>query len=103
MIPSVGLSKYINIRYNRMHGLSLDPSLLDPLKHPCIGSLITSNIIEFNTLDGIRMGNCDNGFIRSNTSQSNGRCNAYQGGGSTGNIWTGNILQNWCGTVPEQH
>jgi hypothetical protein len=59
--------------------------------------------VESNDEDGIRLQNCDNGFVRNNTSQFNGDCNADQDGASTGNTWTGNILQDWCGTVPNPH
>ncbi|HKO52114.1 MAG TPA: right-handed parallel beta-helix repeat-containing protein [Polyangiaceae bacterium] len=90
------------IRYNGQHGLSLDPGT-NVATHPCSPFSISSNFVEFNNEDGIRLQNCDNGFIRNNTAQGNGICNANQNASSTGNTWTGNLLQNWCGTVPNPH
>ncbi len=97
---SVGSS---TIRYNGQHGLSLDPSGTNVATFPCSAFSISSNFVEFNTEEGIRLQNCDNGFIRNNTAQYNGGCNANQDGASTGNTWTGNLLQTWCGTVPNPH
>lgn len=91
------------IRLNGQHGLSLDPSATDIVSFPCSGFSLSMNLVEANTEDGIRLQGCDNGFIRNNTAQFNGGCNADQDSASTGNTWTGNILQTWCGTVPNPH
>jgi len=97
---SVGSS---TIRFNGQHGLSLDPSGTNVATYPCSAFSISSNFVEFNTDNGIRLQNCDSGFVRNNTAQGNGGCNANQDAASTGNTWTGNILQTWCGTVPNPH
>lgn len=91
------------IRYNGQHGLSLDPSGTDVVTFPCSAFSVSSNFVESNIEDGIRLQNCDSGFIRNNSVVSNGGCNADQDSASTSNTWTGNILQNWCGTVPNPH
>jgi parallel beta-helix repeat protein len=91
------------IRYNGQHGLSLDPSGTNAVTFPCSAFSISSNVVEFNSEDGIRLQDCDSGFIRNNTAQFNGGCDADQDGFSTGNSWTGNILQNWCPGVPNPH
>ena len=96
---SVGSS---TIRYNGQHGLSLDPGT-NAVTYPCSAFSVSSNDLQFNIEDGIRLQNCDNGFVRNNVAQYNGSCNANQDGASTGNTWTGNVLQNWCGTVPNPH
>jgi parallel beta-helix repeat protein len=97
---SVGSS---TIRFNGQHGLSLDPSGTNVVAFPCSAFSVSSNLVEFNADDGIRLQGCDSGFLRNNTAQFNGGCNADQDGASTGNTWTGNILQSWCGTVPNPH
>jgi len=97
---SVGSS---TIKYNGKHGLSLDPGS-NAVTYPCSAFSVSSNDVQSNIQDGIRLQNCDNGFIRNNLSQYNGSsCSANQDAASTGNTWTGNILQNWCGTVPNPH
>jgi hypothetical protein len=96
---SVGSS---TIRYNGKHGLSLDPGT-NAVTYPCSAFSVSSNDVQANIEDGIRLQNCDNGFIRNNISQYNGLCSANQDSASAGNTWTGNILQNWCGTVPNPH
>jgi parallel beta-helix repeat protein len=90
-LATVGSS---TVRLNGQHGISLDDS--DDFS-------ISSNLVEFNTEDGIRLQNDDDGFIRNNTSQYNGPCSANQDNVSTGNTWTGNLLQTWCDTVPDVH
>ena len=97
---SVGSS---TIRYNGQHGLSLDPSGTNVVTYPCSAFSVSSNDVEFNIEDGIRLQNCDSGFIRNNTAQYNGACSVNQDSASTLNTWTGNLLQNWCGTVPNPH
>jgi len=96
---SVGSS---SIYFIGKHGLSLDPGT-NAVTYPCSAFSISSNDVHSNIEDGIRLQNCDNGFIRNNTSQFNGLCSANQDSFSAGNSWTGNILQNWCGTVPNPH
>jgi parallel beta-helix repeat protein len=90
------------IRNNGQHGLSLDPSGTDVVNFPCSAFSISSNFVEFNLEDGIRVQDCDGGSILNNTAQFNGGCNADQDGAPT-NTWTGNTLQSWCGTVPNPH
>ena len=91
-LATVGSS---TVRLNGQHGISLDDSDLFS---------ISSNLVESNTEDGIRLvQNDDDGFIRNNTSQYNGSCSANQDSTSTGNTWTGNLLQTWCDTVPDVH
>lgn len=92
-----------SVRFNGQHGISLDPSSTNVTTFPCSAFLLSMNLVGGNTEDGIRLQNCDTGFVRNNTAQSNGVCNARQDAASTGNTWTGNSLQNWCGTVPNPH
>jgi parallel beta-helix repeat protein len=82
------------VQYNGQHGVSLDNSS---------GIYISANVIQGNTDDGLRLQNCDNGTILNNQVDNNGGCSAYQDAASTGNNWTGNTLQDWCGTVPNPH
>jgi parallel beta-helix repeat protein len=79
---------------NGQHGVSLDNSS---------GIYISANVIQGNVEDGLRLQNCDTGTLRYNQVDNNGVCNADQDAASTGNSWTGNTLQNWCGTVPNPH
>lgn len=92
------------VRFNGQHGISLDPSGTDVVSFPCSAFSVSSNTVESNIEDGIRLQNCDSGFIRNNTAQFNGgSCDANQDRFSTANTWTGNILQSWCDTVPNAH
>ena len=79
---------------NGQHGVSLDVSS---------GIYISANEIHGNVENGLRLQDCDNGTIRYNLVDNNGTCNANQDAASSGNTWTGNTLQNWCGTVPNPH
>lgn len=79
---------------NGQHGVSLDVSS---------AIYISANVIQGNVENGLRLQNCDNGTIRYNQVDNNGVCNANQDAASVGNTWTGNTLQNWCGTVPNPH
>ncbi|MBL8298092.1 MAG: right-handed parallel beta-helix repeat-containing protein [Rhodanobacteraceae bacterium] len=79
---------------NGQHGVSLDDGT---------GAYISSNLIRSNMEDGLRLQNSDNGTLRYNQVDYNGACNANQDAASTGNTWTGNTLQGWCGTVPNPH
>lgn len=79
---------------NGKHGISFDNST---------GIYISRNLIHGNVENGVRLQNCDFGTIRYNQVDNNGSCNANQDVASTGNSWTGNTLQNWCGTVPTPH
>lgn len=79
---------------NGQHGISLDNSS---------AVYISANLIQGSIQNGLRLQNCDSGTIRYNQVDNNGTCNANQDAASTGNTWTGNTLQNWCGTVPNPH
>lgn len=79
---------------NGQHGVSLDNSS---------AIYISANEIHGNVENGLRLQNCDNGTVRYNLVDNNGTCNANQDAASSGNTWTGNTLQNWCGTVPNPH
>lgn len=79
---------------NGQHGVSLDNSS---------GIYISANEIHGNVENGLRLQNCDNGTVRYNLVDNNGTCNANQDAASSSNTWTGNTLQNWCGTVPNPH
>lgn len=82
------------VQNNGQHGVSLDNSS---------AVYISANLIQGSIQNGLRLQNCDSGTIRYNQVDNNGACNANQDAASSGNTWTGNTLQNWCGTVPNPH
>lgn len=83
-----------DVQNSGQHGVSLDDGS---------GFRVSGNVIRGNVEDGLRLQDADNGTISSNQADNNGGCSANQDAASTGNSWTFNTLDNWCGTVPKSH
>jgi hypothetical protein len=70
---------------------------------PSSGVSVTNSVFRWNNDYSLYVEDADDAYFAGNSVSGNSPCSAYQDAASTGNVWQGNYLEAWCGTIPNSH